>query len=219
MRGRIARPAQDAHHHAAIVAAPDGAVGREREGAIALVTIERRRAERRCRARVVEKARHPVPSDGGERLLGVGESVGAVFVLQRLMEMPAARHDVGDLGPAHEGRVIAVALGDLLGGAPEQDHRIGRLEARAGMEGKLDLAGAELDFERTHRQAEAGDVRAQDFEDRIHRVVTLLGQVLIALVEQGDLGRLAGWPASLALSFAFSSLKRWNSTSRPAKNA
>ncbi len=80
--------------------------------------------------------------------------------------------------------VIAVALGDLLGGAAEQHHRIGRLEPGAGAEGELDLARPELDLERAQRQAEVHDVGAQDLEDRIHLVVTLLGQVLVALVQQ-----------------------------------
>ena len=110
------------------------------------------------------------------------------------MQVPAARHHVGDLGPAHESRVEAVALGDLLGGAAEQHHGVGRIEARAGAEGELDLAGAELDLERAQRQAEIDEVGPQDLQDRVHLVVALLGQVLIALVEQ----RHVGWLARLA---------------------
>ena len=85
----------------------------------------------------------------------------------------------------------AVALGDLLGGAAEQHHRVGRLEAGAGAEGELDLAWTELDFERAQRQAEIDQIGAQDLQDRIHLVVALLGQVLVALVQQRHVGRLA----------------------------
>ena len=88
--------------------------------------------------------------------------------------------------------MIAVALGDLLGGTPEQDHGVGGPEAAFGAEGELDLAGTELDFKRSQGKAEGHDVAAQDLEDRVHLVVTLLGQVLITLVEQRDLGWLAG---------------------------
>ena len=87
--------------------------------------------------------------------------------------------------------MVAVALGDLLGGAAEQHHRVGGLQAGAGAEGELDLAGPVLHLEGTQRQAEVGEVGPQDLQDGIHLVVALLGQVLVALVQQGDLGRLA----------------------------
>ena len=98
---------------------------------------------------------------------------------------------LASLRPAHEGRVIAVALGDLLGGAPEQHHGVGRLQAGAGAEGELDLARPELDLDGAQRQAEIDDVGAQDLQDGIHLVVALLGQVLVALVQQRHVGRLA----------------------------
>ncbi len=107
------------------------------------------------------------------------------------MEVPAARHDVRQLRPAHEGGVVAVALRDLLGGAAEQHHGVGRMQAGLGAEGELDLARPELDLERAQRQREAGDVGAQDLQDRVELVVARLGQVLVAVVEQRDLGRRA----------------------------
>ena len=64
-------------------------------------------------------------------------------------------------------------------------------QAGPGAEGELDLARPELDLERAQRQAETDDVGAQDLQDRIELVVTQLGQVLVALVEQRDFGRLA----------------------------
>ena len=45
---------------------------------------------------------------------------------------------------------------------------------------------------RAQRQAEIDDVGAQDLQDRVHLVVALLGQVLVALVQQRHVGRLAG---------------------------
>ena len=84
-----------------------------------------------------------------------------------------------------------MALGDLLGGAPEQHHGVGRFQARAGAEGELDLARPELDLDGAQRQAEIDDVGAQDLEDGIHLVVALLGQVLVALVQERHVGRLA----------------------------
>ena len=72
---------------------------------------------------------------------------------------------LGSLRPAHEGGVVAVALRDLLGGAAEQHHGVGGLEAGAGAERELDLARPELDLERAQRQAEIDDVGAQDLED------------------------------------------------------
>ena len=68
------------------------------------------------------------------------------------MEVPATREHVLDLGPAHEGRVVAAPRADLLRGIAEQDHRVGGIEPGAGLEGDLDLARPELDLERTQRQ-------------------------------------------------------------------
>src|SRR5207302_2575215 len=94
--------------------------------------------------------------------------------------MPAARHDVGQLRPAHEGGVVAVAAGDLLHRAAQEQHRVGRLEARQGRKRELKLAGAELDLERPQRQAEGFEVLSQNLHDRIDEIVALLGKVLIA---------------------------------------
>src|SRR5262249_59499973 len=67
---------------------------------------------------------------------------------QRLMQMPAARHDVGQLRPAHEACVIALAPAALLHGAAEQHHGVGRCEPDLRMEGELALAWAKLDLDR-----------------------------------------------------------------------
>src|SRR5437588_4281926 len=106
--------------------------------------------------------------------------------------MPAARHDVGQLRPAHEGGVVAVAAGDLLHRAAQEQHRVGRLEARQGRKRELKLAGAELDLERPQRQAEGFEILSQNLHDRIDEIVALLGKVLIASGEKLHVRRGAG---------------------------
>ena len=61
-RRRVARPAEHAHHHAAIVARPDGAVRRERIGPVALVAVDRRRGENRGGARVSQQPAEEIPA-------------------------------------------------------------------------------------------------------------------------------------------------------------
>jgi len=102
--------------------------------------------------------------------------------------MPAARHDVGQLGPAHEGGVVAVAARALLYRAAQQQHRVGGLEAGQRRKGELELAGAELDLERPQRQAEGFQILSQDLHDRVDQIVALLGEVLIAGGEELDFG-------------------------------
>ena len=108
------------------------------------------------------------------------------------MQMPAGREHVRQFRAAHEGRVIAVALADLLHRAAEQHHGVGGLEPFLGCEGEFALARAELDFDRAQRQAEREDVAPDDLEHRLHLVVALLGQILIAVRQQADIRRLAG---------------------------
>src|SRR3954467_13504865 len=59
------------------------------------------------------------------------------------------------------------------------------------MEGELALAGPELNLDRAERQAEREYIAAHRFEDRLHLVEPRLGQILVALRDQADLGRLA----------------------------
>src|SRR5437667_5037596 len=54
-RARVARPADDAQHGAAVLLAPDDAIGRERVGTVSLVTIYSGRAERARGSRVRQK--------------------------------------------------------------------------------------------------------------------------------------------------------------------
>ena len=106
------------------------------------------------------------------------------------MQMPAARHHVGQCRPAHEAREQAVAARDLLHRRAEQHHGVGAGQAGLRAEGEFDLARAELDFDRAQRQAKRLDAAAQDLDRRIEHVVTALGEILVALREQAHLRRL-----------------------------
>ena len=117
------------------------------------------------------------------------------------MQVPARREHVRQFRPAHEGGVIAVAAGDLLHGAAKQHHVVGGLEAGAGRKGEFALARAELDLDRAQRQAERQHVAPDDFQHRLHLVVALLGQILIAVRQQADIGRRAGLPGMLRRHF------------------
>ena len=61
-----------------------------------------------------------------------------------------------------------------------------------GCKGEFALARAELDLDRSQGQAERQHVAADDFQRRLHLVVALLGQILIAVREQADGGRASG---------------------------
>ena len=84
-----------------------------------------------------------------------------------------------------------MAAGDLLHGAAEQDHGVGGLEPLPRRESEFALARAELDLDRAQRQTERQDVAPDDLEHRLHLVVALLGQILIAVRQQADVGRRA----------------------------
>src|SRR5262245_66394170 len=73
------------------------------------------------------------------------------------MQVPAARHDVGKLWPAHEACKIAPPPAALLHRIAEQHHRVGRRKANLRMEGELTLARPELDLDRAQRQAKRDD--------------------------------------------------------------
>jgi hypothetical protein len=121
------------------------------------------------------------------------EQVGAGrLVAQALVQVPAGGEGVGHLGPAHEGGVVAVARRHLLHRAAEQHHGVGRGEADGRLEGELALAGAELHLHRAQRQAELLHGAADVVECRLHLVVALLGQILVALGDEAHLRRLAG---------------------------
>ena len=190
-RRRIASLAEHAHHHAAIVARPDRAIGRERVGPVALVAVDGRRGESRGRVRVREQAAEEVKAGRGKSVaLAAGEGVDLAAALEeRLMQMPAAGEQIGQCGPAHEAGEKTVAARDLLGGGAEQHHRVGGGKSRLRAEGELALARAQFDFERAQRHVERNDAAPDRRQGGIELIEARLGQILIALIEQAHLGR------------------------------
>ena len=106
----------------------------------------------------------------------------------RLMQVPSGREQVRQFRPAHKGRMMAMAPGDLLHGAAEQHHGVGRDETRRRCKRKFALARTKLDLDRSQRQTECEDIPSYDVQRRLHLVVALLGQILIAVREQTDRG-------------------------------
>ena len=107
------------------------------------------------------------------------------------MQVPSRCKHVRQFWAAHEGGVIAVAAGDLLHRAAEQHHVVGGLQSRLRRKGEFALARAELDLNRAQGKAKRQHVAPDDFEHRLHLVVALLGQILIAVRQQADIGRRA----------------------------
>ena len=81
--------------------------------------------------------------------------------------------------------------GDLLHRAAEERHRVGRGKPHRGPEDEFALARPVFDFDRAQRQPERHHVAADQFERRLHEIVALLGQILIAMREQRNFRRLA----------------------------
>ena len=85
-----------------------------------------------------------------------------------------------------------MAAGDLLHGRAKQHHVVGRRKPDRRLKREFALARAELDLDRSHGKAERQDVAPDDFQRRLHLVVALLGQILIAVRQQADRRRGAG---------------------------
>ena len=149
---------------------------------------------------MVQQSGEPAAAERAQHLAAVlrHESVLAAAARDdRLMQMPAGREQVREFRPAHEGGVIAMPMGDLFHGAAEQDHVVGGREPDCRLKGEFALARAEFDLDRPQRQAERQHVAPDDFQHRLHLVVALFGQILIALRQQADIGRRTGLPGML----------------------
>ena len=191
----VARPAEHADHDAAVVAAPDRAIRRQRIGAVALVAVDGRRGEHGGGAGVLQQSGEIGAPERAQRLaaiLGHERILAARARHDRLMQVPAGREHVRQFRPAHEGRVIAVAAGDLLHGRTKQHHVVGGRQPLGRRKSEFALARAELDLDRSQGQAERQHVAPDDFQRRLHLVVALLGQILIAVRQQADRWRRAG---------------------------
>src|SRR5438445_4118558 len=104
----------------------------------------------------------------------------------RLMQMPSGRERIREFWAAHEARMITVPMADLLHGAAKQHHGVGGLKPQRRLECEFALAWTEFDLDRAQRQAERQDVAPDNLEHRLHLVVALLGQVLVAVRQQAD---------------------------------
>src|SRR5579862_1972571 len=102
------------------------------------------------------------------------------------MQMPTARHGVGQLRAAHERGVVAAPSQRLLGRAAEQQHGVRGSEAFLRAERDLHLARAELAFEAAQRQAEAGKVGAQELQRGLELVEARFRKKLVSGIEQLD---------------------------------
>ena len=174
----IVSAAEHAHHHAPVVASPDRTVRRQRIRAIALIAVDGRRREHgRCASMLQQPSQILTPERAQEftAILAHERVLAARARHDRLMQMPTGCEHVRQPRPAHEGRVIAVAMADLLHGAAKHDHGVGRLEPDRRFESEFALARAELDLDRSQRQAERQHVAPDDLQHRLHLVVALLG--------------------------------------------
>ena len=156
-RRRIAGRAEHADHHAAVVVAPGGAVGRERVRPEAAIAVDGRRRERRAGAACSSKPADKIAAERRKHLaraLGHEQVAPALGIDQRLMQMPAARIVALESRPAHEGREMAHAAADLPGRGAEQQQIVGGGERIAGREGAFDLARAPFVLDRAQRQVD-----------------------------------------------------------------
>ena len=155
---RIAGRREHAHHHAAIVARPDRAIGRERIGPVALVAVDGRRSGSRGRVRVREQAAEERKAGRGKSVaLATGEGVDLAAALEeRLMQIQPLENRFGNAGrhmKLPEDRGGARSASPRRGTAPSCRRRQVRLRAK----GELALARAEFDLERAQRHVERND--------------------------------------------------------------
>ena len=85
-----------------------------------------------------------------------------------------------------------MAAGDLLHGASETAPCCRRAQSLGRRKSEFALARAELDLDRSQGQAERQHVAPDDFQRRLHLVVALLGQILIAVRQQAHRRRPPG---------------------------
>src|SRR5207244_3347323 len=106
-------------------------------------------------------------------------------------QVPATGHHFRDARPAHEGCVVSVPPADLLDGVAKKDHGVRCRDSLYRHHGEFELAGPVFDLERTKRKIELSEVLAQDFRDWLDLVEAHLGEVLVTLRQDLDLGRPA----------------------------
>ena len=163
---------------------PENAVRRQRVGVKPFIAVDGRVGKRGQRRAVFQQPADVVIPGIAQQVLIAGKRIVPGFpVPQRLVQVPAARIDVGQGGFRHEAGQQAVAPHQVLDRGAEQQQGIGRGEAAQGIERHLELArppfgldGAQGQFQPGgHVPDDAGHVR-----DPVHRV---LGMVLKAVAD------------------------------------
>ena len=199
----VAGAAEHAQHRAAVVAAPGQRVRRHRVRPEPAVGVDRGRAEHRHRAAMLEQAGEPGRARVGEHVHRVAraaarrglvatEGVGAARqVVQRLVQVPAARHHVRERRPADEAGVVAGAAQRLGHAVAEGDHPVGGRERIARLEHRLDLARPELDLERGERQPQALGGALDDAQRLVAAIGPAFGEQVVAGMDHGHRRRLA----------------------------
>ena len=130
-----------------------------------------------------------VPGAGASRM----KALRAVWrVHQRLMQVPAAGHDVGEGRAAHEAGVVARAAQRLAHPVAEQHHVVGGRHRIGGVEHRFDLARAQFDLQRLQRQAQRLRRVLHDAQRLLGHVDPALGQQVVAGVDHADRRRQAG---------------------------
>ena len=157
---------------------------------------------------MVEQARQVLRTQRGQGVFGVlcaaalGRSiahkqVGTAFeVDQRLVQVPTAGHDVIKRWAAHEARPIPCPAQGLAHPIAKTHHVVGRTQGVGGREHGLDLAGAELNFQRQQGQAHALGGVLHDAQGFVGGVAVGFAEQGAAGVDQVDLGWWA-WPRGL----------------------
>jgi hypothetical protein len=192
--------AQHAQHGAAVVAPPQRRLRRQRVGPEAAVGVDRAACHSVAMPRgvrqqagqpgvpvsdkVARASRPSCPRRRASRMKALRRR-GAVH--QRLVQVPAAGHDVGKRRPAHEAGVVAGAAQRLAHAVAEQHHAVGRGQASVAS----NTASNWLGRVRSPASAAAGPALARCARTMRQRLVRPVGQALGQQV-------VAGWSSCTA---------------------
>ena len=126
---------------------------------IALVAVDRRRGEGGGRARVRQQSAQGSAVPSGDSSSPVSRRARTALApscasMQRLVQMPAAGHHIGQPRPAHEARVRPCRRATCFTALRNSTMMSAGASPPRGCEGELELARPKLDLDRAQRQAE-----------------------------------------------------------------
>jgi hypothetical protein len=183
---------------------PQRPLRRQGVGPEAAKAVDGGGAQRGHARRMGQQAGQPVGAGIGQRVAGVarGAALGglartkalrpSVPLDQRLVQVPAAGHDVRERRAAHEGGVVAGAAQRLAHAVAEQHHLVGGGQRVGGVEHGLDLAGAQFDLQRLQRQAQRLRGVHHDAQRLVGHVDHGFGLQVVAGVDHAHRRRQAG---------------------------